>query len=906
LGFSSPIPHNDAERLATLYSYGILDTPPEQGYEDVTALATYLCAAPYSTITFVDQDRQWFKSEAGFGTNETGRADGFCACAILQPETFIVEDTLLDPRFAQNPFVLGGPRIRFYAGAPIVATNGHVLGTVCVFDNRPRQLSAAQIAALEALARQVMALLEQRNTIARLEAAVSAAEEAERLRQASDRRLQVFVDSLPTLAWIADSEGWISWYNRRWYEYTGSTPQAMEGWGWQSVHDPAVLPLVMEKWTASIKTQAPFEMVFPLRGADGVFRSFMTRVVPVRDDSGKLIQWFGTNTDVEELQSTRQALEKSEAGLNQLLMATQDAVVSVNREWVLTYLNPMAEKLYGSAKDLIGQNLWEKFPDAVYDGSPFVEHYHRAMYEGIAGKFEVAYGEPLKLFIRLEVYPTPDGIVTFSRDVKETRRAEQKLAEQEKQLALAVEAADLAAWFYDPAGDVIGGDARMSRLFGLPVFEAPAATWLAAVHAEDRDRVGKEFAAGIAGAPYETEYRVFHQDGTTRWVRAKAQLLSKDGNSRMMGICEDVTVRKQVEQELRDTAFRLSMAQQTGKIASWQWDLATGNFVWDEGSGWTYGRPPSEMSHVDVIFPYLHVDDREKVRQDLQPAIQGTGEYRSEFRVIWPDGSLHWLQAFGQSIVSQEGTPVAIVGINMDITDRKLAESALLQTEKLAAVGRLASSIAHEINNPLESVTNLLYLARRTSARPLVDEYLDGAERELRRVAAITNQTLRFYKQTTRPSLVDCSELFEEALSLYQGRLLNSNIEVERRKRATRPAMCLEGEIRQVLSNLLGNAIDAMPMGGRLILRSREATHWKTGTKGLMLTVADTGTGISPQIQERIFDAFFSTKGIGGTGLGLWVSKEIVARHRGHLTVRSSVNSHAHGTIFALFLPFEI
>ena len=138
--FSAPIPENDAERLATLYRYSILDSEPEQGYDDVTALASYICGTPFSTITLVDRDRQWFKSEVGFGTNETGRADGFCACALLQPEMMVIGDTLLEPRFCENPFVLGGPEIRFYAGAPLVAPNGHILGTVCVFDTKPRSL----------------------------------------------------------------------------------------------------------------------------------------------------------------------------------------------------------------------------------------------------------------------------------------------------------------------------------------------------------------------------------------------------------------------------------------------------------------------------------------------------------------------------------------------------------------------------------------------------------------------------------------------------------------------------------------------------------------------------------------------------------------------------------------------
>jgi len=179
--YAAPIPQSDAGRLATLHSYEILDSPSEQGYEDVTSLAAYICSAPYSTITFVDADRQWFKSELGFGTNETGRSEGFCACAVLQPEPLIIKDTLLDTRFAENPFVTGGPRIRFYAGAPLIAPNGHILGTVCVFDNKPRTLDPSQIAGLQSLSRQVMSLLELRVKLAEQERSHTALIQSEKI-----------------------------------------------------------------------------------------------------------------------------------------------------------------------------------------------------------------------------------------------------------------------------------------------------------------------------------------------------------------------------------------------------------------------------------------------------------------------------------------------------------------------------------------------------------------------------------------------------------------------------------------------------------------------------------------------------------------------------------------------------
>ncbi len=265
-----------------------------------------------------------------------------------------------------------------------------------------------------------------------------------------------------------------------------------------------------------------------------------------------------------------------------------------------------------------------------------------------------------------------------------------------------------------------------------------------------------------------------------------------------------------------------------------------------------------------------------------------------------------WMRSRALPRRSADGQIVRWYGSTEDIHDRKMAERALLQSEKLAAVGRLASSIAHEINNPLEAVTNLLYLARTEPDEAKMTAYIAAAEAELQRVSQITNQTLRFHKQSTQQKAVSCTDLIGEALSIYEARFANAEIHIEKRKRATKTVLCFDGEIRQVLSNLIGNAMDARQTeGGRLLIRSREGTDWKTGRRGLFLTVADNGTGMSPETQKRIFEPFFTTKGIGGVGLGLWVSCEIVGRHKGRLTVRSTQRLGRCGTAFALFLPFD-
>jgi signal transduction histidine kinase len=259
-----------------------------------------------------------------------------------------------------------------------------------------------------------------------------------------------------------------------------------------------------------------------------------------------------------------------------------------------------------------------------------------------------------------------------------------------------------------------------------------------------------------------------------------------------------------------------------------------------------------------------------------------------------------------QAIREIDGSISGILVLGVDVTDRKKAETALLNTEKLAAVGRLAASIAHEINNPLSSVTNLLYLARHSDDINEMHGFLEIAERELRRVSVISNQTLRFHRQSTKPLPVRSEELFESVLSIHQGRLVNSSIEVQKQFRTESAVVCFDGEIRQVLNNLVGNAIDAMQSaGGTLFARSREATDWRTGERGLVFTVADTGTGMSHEVLKRIFEPFFTTKGIGGTGLGLWVCTEIVNRHHGVLRVKSRQGADKNGTVFSLFLPFN-
>ncbi len=234
------------------------------------------------------------------------------------------------------------------------------------------------------------------------------------------------------------------------------------------------------------------------------------------------------------------------------------------------------------------------------------------------------------------------------------------------------------------------------------------------------------------------------------------------------------------------------------------------------------------------------------------------------------------------------------------------AEEALRTAEKLAVAGRLAASIAHEINNPLEAVVNLLYLVGSSSSLEESKCYAQTAMDELARVSEIVTQTLRFHREPNKPVMVRVPEIVDSALVLYQARLASAQIVLEKDFRECPPILARSGELRQLILNLVGNAVDAMARGGTLKIRITNVRKYNNDTRaGIRLTVADSGSGIPPAIKKKLFEPFVSTKGNNGTGLGLWVSSGIVRKHGGTIQVKSSALSPVTGTVFSIFLPLQ-
>jgi len=364
--------------------------------------------------------------------------------------------------------------------------------------------------------------------------------------------------------------------------------------------------------------------------------------------------------------------------------------------------------------------------------------------------------------------------------------------------------------------------------------------------------------------------------------------------------------RARVSEALRDRDAVLQMAFRANGMGFWMWDLVKDEIQWSDEVYRIAGREPGSFEQdSNVWFSLIHPQDIERVKEACGRARSAGEDYRMEYRVMWPDGSFRWLESQGKCQHDEQGRPTRLVGLLSDVTHRKLAEEAIMRTEKLAVVGRLAASVAHEINNPLEAVANLLFLITLTDKTEDAHEHARVAIDELMRVSLITQQTLKFNRQPGTPKIARLSELIEAVLVLFRGKLRATQIAAEVRVQQEQGLSCLQGETQQVFANLVSNAIEAMPEGGRLVIRLRASCDWRDRrTAGMRVTFCDSGTGMNRVTSRRIFEPFFTTKTDTGTGLGMWVVAQLLERQGGHIRLWSTQRAGCNGTAFSVFLPF--
>ena len=503
--------------------------------------------------------------------------------------------------------------------------------------------------------------------------------------------------------------------------------------------------------------------------------------------------------------------------------------------------------------------------------------------------------------------------------LRERDRALADLKQERETLQVMLDNLPVGVLLAKPTGEIVLGNRSLEAIIRHPILETTNieshGRWVA-FHPDGRRVSGEEYPlprAMMQGRVIAPEDYLYERgDGTLAWLSiTAAPIFNEDGlvTGGVVAI-SDIDRQKRADAELRRSQDRFRRLIENASvgvlIGSEQGSISYANPTLLKLLGYTAEEVERGVVRWDEISPPEFAEaDRVALEQLRTRGI--ADPYQKEFRT--KDGRLIPLLLGATVIPSQRDGDTGIDEVAVfltDMTTQRLAEAALVQSEKLAAVGRLAASISHEINNPLEAVTNLLYLARHSGELPEeVRTLLDLADQELRRVSQIASQTLRFHRQSTKPRAVRPEELIDTALALYHGRLGNSSIELRLDHRGADAVVCYEGDIRQVLNNLIGNAVDAMRNGGRLTVRTSNAWFWKAGVAGVRITIADTGGGMSAEVLRRIFEPFYTTKGINGTGLGLWISQGIIEKHRGRMQVQSSSQPPRTGTVFSLLLPRE-
>jgi PAS domain S-box-containing protein len=331
------------------------------------------------------------------------------------------------------------------------------------------------------------------------------------------------------------------------------------------------------------------------------------------------------------------------------------------------------------------------------------------------------------------------------------------------------------------------------------------------------------------------------------------------------------------------------------------------NPVAQQLTGWDYdaakGRPLREVLRI------VDEKSRNEIDDPAQTVHRSPGAFGLSNSLLLIDRSHreYPIELNAAPMLNDRSQLAGVVIVFRDITERRRTEQTLRASERLAQAGRLSATIAHEIRNPLDTVSNLIYLLRHEQeASEASAQYLEMASDELARIAQITGQLLTFHREARTPVGVDLADVVQSVLVLHAPQIRRSHIKVEQRLEAAHSVRGFPGELRQVFSNLVGNAIDAMPQGGKLILHIRDSSLASDPTcKGMRVTVLDTGAGISLGVRRNLFSPFYTTKGEKGTGLGLWVSRGIIQKHEGTIYLRSSTQPEKSGSAFSVFLPFE-
>jgi PAS domain S-box-containing protein len=467
-------------------------------------------------------------------------------------------------------------------------------------------------------------------------------------------------------------------------------------------------------------------------------------------------------------------------------------------------------------------------------------------------------------------------------------------------LAAIVSSSDDAIISKDLNGIITSWNEAASRVFGFSPEEIIGGSILRIVPPELHEEEGEILSKMKAGERIRRLETVGLKKTGERFPVWVSISLINDANGRVIGVSKifrDISERRQTD----ESRFRLAAIVDSADDAIVSKDLNGIVRSWNQGARRMFGYAPEEIigkSILTVIPEHLRGEEDEILRK------LRAGERIDHYETVRmrKSGELFEVSVTISPIKDERGKVIGASKIARDISDRKRIEKLLVQSEKLAATGRMAAAIAHEINNPLESLMNLIFLARQNiSSESIAAAYLATAEQEIERVSHIARQTLGYYRDNSQPVEIYLHDLLENVLTVYKSRLVGSAIQVETQFNDLQKILVSKGEMLQIFSNIAANAIDAMDSGGLLRISTRKIIG--SSGDGIQIVVQDSGVGIRTEHLPKIFDPFFTTKGALGTGLGLWVARQLIEKRGGQIAVASSTEKDNSGTAITIFLP---
>lgn len=763
---------------------------------------------------------------------------------------------------------------------------------------------------------------------------------AEDAIRASEHNLKLIIDTIPVLAWSTRPDGAADFFNQHYLDFVGVSAEQASGWGWTAALHPDDLNGLAETWKRIIASEAPGEAEARLRRHDGEYRWFLFRASPLRDDSGRVVKWYGTNTDIddrkraeaqrdrtiEELRDRQSMLSESEQRFRAIFdeAGAGIALVDLQRPDAPIQNNRALRSMLGLSQEELG--FLETYDELTAGDEREAD---AARFRGLCGGERDSLRQEKHFILRdgssvwanviftllRDSAGLPRFIIAIHEDVTERKRAVERLRAKKELLDLAQKSARAMAFDWYVQQEVNVWSPEQEALHGLAPgsFDGTYRSWRQTIYPPDWPVVLEAIKHAQETGNVTAEWRVVWPDGSLHWLATNGQMFFDDQGKpfRMVGFTSDVTTRKLAEEDLRRSEAFLAEAQHLSSTGSFSWRVATGEITWSEQLYRIYELEIGAPVTLELIRTRVHPEDLTLYEKMVEQARNGGDDFEWQYRLMMPDRSIKYLHAVARATRDLDGELEYIAAVQ-DVTERRLSEEALsnLRSElahvsRVATLGALTASIAHEVNQPLSGIiTNASTCLRMLAAAP---PNVDGARETARRTIrdghraadVITRLRALFGKKGSATEPVDLNDATREVLALSLSDLQKDRVVLRTEFADGLPPVAGDRiQLQQVILNLLRNASDAMSgvenRPRRLLIRTE-----RDEGECVRLSVQDAGVGFDPQAAERLFEAFYTTKD-DGMGIGLSVSRSIIESHQGRLW---ATPNDGPGATFSFSIP---